>query len=103
VVLGGLATLRWDVTRTGAPLLRQLVDLTDPEWLAWPGLLAGRQVLATALLAGQIRARTIVATPTAVAQRLAADAALVTVLSDDAATARHAADQLCARLRNDSR
>jgi len=94
------ATLRWDVTRDGAPVLRQLVDLSSPEWLAWPGMLAGRRVLASVLLAGRgVRARTIVATPTAVAQRLADDAALVTVLADDAASAQRMATDLTSRLR----
>jgi len=95
------ATLRWDVTREGAPLLRQLIDLTDPEWIRWPGMLAGRRVLASALLAGPaIRGRTIVAAPTAVAQQLADDAVLVTVLANDAATARRTAADLCAQLRD---
>jgi urease accessory protein len=95
------ATLRWDVTRAGAPLLRQVIDLTDPEGLAWPGMLAGRRVLASALLAGRgISARTIVAAPAAVAQRLAEDAVLITVLADDAAAAQREVDDLCARVRS---
>jgi urease accessory protein len=83
------ATLRWDVIRAGVPLLRQLVDLTDPESHRWPGMLAGQRVLAAALLAGPaVRGRTIVAAPTAVAQQLADDAVLVTVLASDAAAAQ---------------
>lgn len=98
---GGLAqpavTLRWDAVRAGRPLLRQLVDLTDPAWLRWPGMIAGRRVLASALLAGPgLAARTIVAAPTAVAQQLADEAVLVTVLADDAAAARRQRDELCA-------
>jgi urease accessory protein len=97
---GPAVTLRWDVTRGGVPLLRQLVDLASPEALRWPGMLAGRRVLASVLLAGQaIRGRTIVARPTAVAQPLADDAVLVTVLADDAATARQEAADLCAQVR----
>ena len=84
----GAATLRWDVTRAGRPVLRQLVELTDPVLTAWPGLVAGHRVLATALVAGpQIRAELQVASPTAIAQPLDEHAMLVTVLSDDAATA----------------
>jgi len=94
------ATLRWDVTREGVPLLRQLVDLTSPDSLRQPGMLAGRRVLASVLLAGQaVRGRTIVVRPTAVAQQLADDAVLVTVLADDAATARQEAGNLCAQVR----
>ena len=90
-------TLRWDVTRCGRPLLRQVVDLTDPAWLRWPGLIAGRRVLASALLAGPgLAARTVIASPTAVAQPLADEAVLVTVLADDAAGARRQRDELCA-------
>jgi urease accessory protein len=99
---GGAApavTLRWDVTRAGAPVLRQLVDLTDPAGQRWPGMIAGRRVLASALLAGPgVAARTIVASPTAVAQPLAEGAVLVTVLADDAAAAQRQRDELCACL-----
>ena len=92
-------TLRWDVTRDGRPMLRQLVDLTDPHWQRWPGLVAGRRVLASALLAGPgLAARTIVATPNAVAQELDDTAVLVTVLADDAAAAQRQRDELCAGL-----
>jgi urease accessory protein len=92
-------TLRWDVTRAGVPVLRQLVDLTDPGWQRWPGMIADRRVLASALLAGPgLAARTIVASPTAVAQPLAEGAVLVTVLADDAADAQRQRDELCACL-----
>jgi len=104
---GGAApavTLRWDVTRAGRPLLRQLVDLTDPDGQRWPGLVAGRRVLASALLAGPgLAARTIVATPTAVAQALDEAAVLVTVLADDAAAAQRQRDELCACLLSTAR
>jgi len=98
VVLGrtgerpGQATMRWDVTRAGRPVLRQFVDLV-------PGLTSGRRVLACALIAGPaIAARTVVAGPTAAAQRVDEHTLLLTVLADDAASAarelamlRHAA------------
>jgi hypothetical protein len=85
------------VTRAGRPLLRQVIDLTDPAGLRWPGMIAGRRVLASALLAGPgLTARTIVASPTAAAQQLADEAVLVTVLADDAATAQRQRDELSA-------
>lgn len=94
----GAATLRWDVTRSGRPVLRQFVDLADPVWASWAGLTAGRRVLACALLADPAGTpRTVVASPTAVAQRLAEQLVLVTVLSDDAAAAAQELDELCAR------
>jgi urease accessory protein len=95
----GAATLRWDVTRLGHPVLRQFVDLADPEWTAWAGLTDRRRVLACALLANPSAApRTVVASPTAVAQRLAGGLALVTVLSDDASAAIQELDELCAQV-----
>jgi urease accessory protein len=95
----GAATLRWQVDRSGVPLLRQEIDLTDPELLAWPGLLAGRRVLGTALLVGPgIVARTVVGSATAVAQRLADQAVLVTVLGDDAADATQRLSALCSQV-----
>ncbi|HEY5015741.1 MAG TPA: hypothetical protein VIJ82_32095 [Streptosporangiaceae bacterium] len=55
------------------------------------------------LLAGPpIRGRTIVASPTAVAQQLAGDAVLITVLADDAAAAQRQAASLGAQFRDDS-
>jgi urease accessory protein len=96
----GAATLRWDVTRCGRPVLRQFVDLADPAWTAWPGLTASRRVLACALLADPGGTpHTVVASPTAVAQRLAGELLLVTVLSDDAAAAAQELDELSARAR----
>jgi urease accessory protein len=100
----GRATLRWDVTRLGRPVLRQFVDL-DPEVLgsgpalmAGTGLTAGRRVLACALLADPSSAsRTVVASATAVAQRVDDHTLLVTVLDDDAASATRRLDELCAR------
>lgn len=94
------ATLRWDVTREGSPLLRQLVDLTSAESFRDAFMLAGRRVLASALLSGRaVRGQTIVARPTAVAQQLADDAVLVTVLADDAATAQREVARLCDQVR----
>ncbi len=100
----GQATLRWDVTRLGRPVLRQFVDL-DPEVLgagpaltARTGLTAGHRVLACALLAGPASASpTVVASATAVAQRVDDHTLLVTVLDDDAASATRRLDELCAR------
>lgn len=94
------ATLRWDVTREGVPLLRQLVDLTSAESFRDAFMLAGRRVLASALLSGKaVRGQTIVARPTAVAQQLADDTVLVTVLADDAATAQREMADLCDQVR----
>ncbi len=79
VVLGrtgepaGQATVRWDVTRAGRPVLRQFVDL---------------RVLASALIADPGREpRTAVASPRAVAQRVDEHTVLISVLADDAASA----------------
>ena len=99
----GRATLRWDVTRLGRPVLRQFVDL-DPEAgsarPAWASLTAGRRVLACALIAGPAAGPdTVVAAPTAVAQRVDDHTLLVTVLDDDAARATRRLDELCARAR----
>ncbi len=96
----GAATLRWDVTRLGRPVLRQFVDLADPAWTAWGGVTAGRRVMACALIADPAGSpRTVVASPTAVAQRLADQVLLVTVLGDDAATTAAELDDLCAQAR----
>ncbi len=77
----GQATVRWDVTRAGRPVLRQSVELD-------PGLAGGRRVLACALIADPaVAARTVVAGPAAVAQRVDRHTLLLTVLADDAATA----------------
>jgi hypothetical protein len=55
-------------------------------------------VLACAFIAGPaVTPRTVVASPTAVAQRMAGQALLVTVLADDAAAATRQLDDLCAR------
>jgi urease accessory protein len=92
VVLGrtgeaaGAATLRWDVQRGDRPLLRQFVDLRDPRWAAWPGLIAGARVIASELISGPaVQARTEVRSPTCVAAVLDAQSMLLTVLGDDAA------------------
>jgi len=98
----GAATLRWDVTRLGRPVLRQFTDL-DPGSGAAPAgrLTAGRRVLACALIAGPATAaRTIAAAATAVAQRVDEQTLLVTVLDDDAASATRRLDELCARARS---
>ena len=78
----GQATVRWDVTRAGQPVLRQFVDLTQP------GPVAGCRVLASALIADPDREpRTTVASPRAVAQRVDEHTVLISVLADDAARA----------------
>ncbi len=93
----GAVTLRWDVTVAGRPLLRQYLELSDPALRGWPGMLGDARVLVSALLAGpDLTARTIVAAPTAVAQRLDDTAVLVTVLGRDAADASAELQRLCA-------
>jgi urease accessory protein len=88
----GHATVCWDVTRAGRPVLRQFADL------ALAGLTAGRRVLACALISDPARAaRTVVASPVAVAQRVDDHTLLVTVLDDDAALATRRLEDLCAR------
>jgi urease accessory protein len=82
----GAATVSWDVRRDGRPLLRQRVDLTDPELSRW--MLSGHRVLSSVLLAGpDVQARTVVASRTAVAQLIDEHAVLVNVLADDGADA----------------
>jgi urease accessory protein len=98
----GQATLRWDVTRLGRPVLRQFVDLTDPALTAWGGLTARRRVLACALICDSDPTRaahTVVASATAVAQQIDDHTLLATVLDDDAARATRQLDELCARAR----
>jgi urease accessory protein len=97
----GHATLRWDVTRLGRPVLRQFVNLEPgPALRSRAGLTAGRRVLACALISDPARApRTVVASPVAVAQRVDDDTLLVSVLDDDAARATRQLDDLCARAR----
>jgi len=92
----GRVTLRWDVTRRGEPVLRQLAD-TDP---ALRGLTGGHRVLACALISGPAdRVRTVVDSPAAVAQRVDEHTLLVSVLEDDAAGAVRRLGELCARAR----
>jgi urease accessory protein len=89
----GRATLRWDVTRLGRPVLRQFLDLDL-------GLTAGRRVLACALITGPAAGPdTVVASATAIAQRVDDHTLLVTVLDDDAVRATRRLDELCARAR----
>jgi len=99
----GHATLRWDVTRLGRPVLRQYVNLdpaASPPLTAGAGLTGGRRVLACALISDPARTpRTVVASPLAVAQRVDDDTLLVSVLDDDAARATRQLDDLCARAR----
>ncbi|MDT4902390.1 MAG: urease accessory protein [Pseudonocardiales bacterium] len=80
----GAATLRWDVTRDGRPLLHQYVDLTDAS--PWRGLTGGHRVMASVLISGpDVDARTVVASPTAIGQRVDDHTMLLTVLGDSAA------------------
>ncbi len=79
----GAATIGWDVTRAGRPVLRQHVELTATSRL---GNTAGHRVLASTLLTGpDVAARTIVHARTAVAQHLDDHTVLLTVLGDSAA------------------
>jgi urease accessory protein len=99
----GQATLSWDVTRLGRPVLRQFVDLdlgSDPAKTGWAGLTSRRRVLACALICDPASTpRTLVASATAVAQRVDDHTLMVTVLDDDAASAIRQLDDLCARAR----
>jgi urease accessory protein len=99
----GQATLSWDVTRLGRPVLRQFVDLdlgSDPAKTGWAGLTGRRRVMACALICDPASTpRTLVASATAVAQRVDDHTLLVTVLDDDAARAMRQLDDLCARAR----
>jgi urease accessory protein len=82
----GAATLRWDVTRAGRPVLRQYIDLADPVLATWRGLTNGARVLATRLVSDpSIRTATVVHSPASVTARLDEHTALTTVLGDDAA------------------
>jgi urease accessory protein len=88
----GQATVRWDVTREGRPVLRQFTELDL-------GLTGGRRVLACALIARPgLAARTAVASATAVTQRVDEHTVLATVLEHDAARAVRGLDGLCAAL-----
>ena len=109
VVLGrsaeapGAATLRWDVERGGRPVVRQLVSLTDPVVAAWPGMLGGGRVIASALVSGpDVEASTRVLNPMAVAARLDPHTQLITVLGVDAATVAGQLDELSAGVRTRS-
>ena len=90
----GRATLRWDVTRCGEPVLRQFADLS-------PGLYRGGRVLACALISDQAaEVRTVVESAAAVAQRVDDHTVLVSVLEDDAARAVRRLGVLCAQARS---
>lgn len=83
----GAATLRWDVTRAGRPVLRQFVDLADPRLVAWRGMANGARVLSTALISDPlIAARTIVHSDNAVTAKLDDSTVLTTCLTDDVAS-----------------
>ncbi len=94
----GAVTIRWDVLRSGRPVLRQLVDLTDPALRSWGGMTGGHRVFGTAFVtAPAVEARTVVHAPTAVAQRLDATTVLVTVLGDSAADVANRIEALIAQ------
>ncbi|HEY2044322.1 MAG TPA: urease accessory protein UreD [Jatrophihabitans sp.] len=89
--------MTWSVYRDGQPLLAQSMDLPADEARSWPGMLAGARVIATALLASpDLDARTIVHNATSVCQRLDEHAVLITVLDQDAESARTRLEALCA-------
>lgn len=97
---GGSVVLRWALTRDRRPVLRSLVDLTDPQLTAWPGMVSNRRVMVTAVISDPaIAAATIVLDPTAVIQRVDDHTVVATVLDDDAATAQLRMMQLRSRLR----
>lgn len=88
VVLGrsdeppGAATIRWDVTRAGRPVLRQFVDLADPALARWAGMTGGARVLATSLVSDPARtARTVVHGPYSVTAKLDDHTTLTTTLA----------------------
>ena len=93
----GRVTLRWDVTRCGAPVLRQFTDLGP----GLRGLTGGKRVLACALISDPAAlVRTVVESAAAVAQRVNDHTVLVSVLEDDAARAVRRLGVLCAQARS---
>jgi len=85
----GAATLRWDVTRAGRPVLRQFVDLADPALVAWSGMTDGARVIATAFVSDPRSAvTTVVRSPHSVAAALDEHTLLLTVLGSDVASVR---------------
>jgi urease accessory protein len=83
----GAATLRWDVTRAGRPVLRQFVDLADPRLAAWRGMANGARVLSTELISDpQIEVRTMVHSACAVTAKLDDCTALTTRLTSEVAS-----------------
>jgi urease accessory protein len=90
----GQATLRWDVTRGGEPVLRQFADLSPERY-------RGGRVLACALISDPAASmRTAVESAAAVAQRLNDHTVLVSVLEDDAARAVRRLGVLCTQARS---
>jgi len=93
----GALRMRWRVTRGGITLLRQDVDLADPDLRHWAGMTAGHRVLASTLLVGpDVIGKTISHGYYAVAQPLAEDAVLITVLGPSAAEVAQQRDALIA-------
>jgi urease accessory protein len=94
----GAAVVDWDVRRGGIALLRQRLDLTEPN--AWSGLLRGHRVLASEFRAGpDVRAATTVHSESAVTLRVDEHCELTTVIADDHDTALTLVDALRPPLR----
>lgn len=94
---GGAARLSWRVDVGGEPVLRQDLDL--PAGRVWPGLLAGRRVLATEFWWDRTPPGPAVAlAPTVVAQPLPGGGWLLTALAEDLPEAQAALDALGERV-----
>jgi urease accessory protein len=95
----GAARIRWDVVRAGRAVLRQHVDLADDALRSWTGMTGAHRVVGTVFICGPlVHARTVVASGTAIAQRLDDTTALLTVLGDSAAEVTRQLDDLALRL-----
>lgn len=96
---GGDVSLRWDVTRSGRPLLRQHIDLSDPILRNWSGMTGGQRVIASTLITDPtLPAHTEVYDAYAVAQHISHGATLVTVLGASAENVIERRDALLRRL-----
>jgi urease accessory protein len=78
---GGAVALHWNVSQDGRPLLRQTVDLTDPDHARWPGALGRHRTVTTELRVNTEAAHTIVHSDRDVTQQLSAIASLRTTLA----------------------
>ena len=95
----GQATLRWDVTRLGRPVLRQFrrPDRPAPDLAGRAHRAAPRARLRADRRPGPRASDRGGRPATAVAQRVDDHTLLVTVLDDDAARAARQLDELCTR------